>query len=491
MKKLLLINPANQKRKGFIEDASTRFTPLGLGIVAALTPPDWEIEFIDESFELFTYRDADLVGFTGFTSNAPRAYDIAAIYRAKGIHTVMGGIHATMCTAEVAKYMDTVVCNDAEGIWPQVVADFEKGEIKSIYQGGYVDPKLIKQPRREIYKKYPYAYDLVQTSRGCPIGCDFCSVTQMCGQTYRERDVEDVLNELEKTSCKLLIFADDNLVNNSKRAQERAIRLFKGMVDRGIKKHWLSQAALNFADNEQVLYWARKAGCMMILIGIEAESADALKDIRKNLNLKRGVASYHDTFKKIHKHGIAILATMIFGMESDKKEDLYARRNFIEASSIDAYQCTVLTPLPGTVLFDRLKQKDYILSTNYPHDWQDYHCMKALVNTSNMDQSEIQKSMNEIWLSLYNKQAIRLKMFRTFWNTKSFKTAYWAYSSNHNYGRISLEELIHTDPNGVNKQFEWKNKKRSVFLKLSDKVLWLFYQLKWQRLVKSYYKGIN
>ena len=353
IKKLLLINPANRARKGFLYGAGTRFMPLGLGIVAALTPAHWEVELLDESFEEFSFKTADLVAFTSFTSNAPRAYEIAAIYRAAGIHTVMGGVHVSMCTEEALRYIDTVVTGEAEGVWPLLIADFETGKIKSLYEGGITDIKKIPHVRREIYK-YPYVYDLVQTSRGCPMGCDFCSVTHFCGKSYREREVEEILDELEKTTRPLLFFVDDNLVNLKKGAEERAIRLFKGMVDRGIKKLWFSQAALNFADNEEVLYWARKSGCRMILIGVEAETAQALKGARKNLNLKRGVDSYHKTFKKLHKYGIGILASMIFGMEGDKKEDLYIRRDFIRNSSIDSYQCAILTPLPGTALYDRM-----------------------------------------------------------------------------------------------------------------------------------------
>lgn len=487
-KKLLLINPANKARKGFINDVSTRFMPIGLGIVAQLTPANWDVELIDESFEEFTYQEADLVGLTAFTANAFRAYEIAAVYREKGIPTVMGGIHASMNTTEAMEYFDAVLTRDAEGAWPQLLHDFEAGILKKYYDGGYVKIDDISKVRRDIYNKYPYTYDLVQTSRGCPMGCEFCSVTHMCGQVYRERNIEDVLNELEETSRKLLFFVDDNLVNNKKGAAERAIKLFKGMVDRGIKKHWLSQVAVNFADNEEVLYWAHKAGCKIVLMGIEAEKTAALKDIRKNLNLKRGPDNYEQVFKRIHKYKIGILGTMIFGMDSDTKDDLFARRDFIVNSSIDCCQCTILTPLPGTILFDKLKQNDVILATNYPHDWQHYHCMKAVINTPQMKREELESTMRDIWLSIYNKEAIRRKLFRTIRETRSFETAYWTYASNFNYGRMTLEEIIEKDPDGVDNKMEWKTRKRSLYLKITDKILMLIYILKWGRLTTKYDK---
>lgn len=481
--KLLLINPANKIRKGFTNDDSTRFMPVGLGIVAALTPPGWEIELLDESFEEFTFRPARLVALTGFTANAPRAYEIAAIYRKAGIHTVMGGIHASLYTDEVSKYVDTVFTGEAEGAWPALISDFEAGKIKNRYDGGIVDIDKIPHVRREIYK-YPYVYDLISTTRGCPIGCEFCSVTQFSGKTYRERDVEDILDELESTTRPLIFFVDDNFIQNTKKSHDRSIRLFKGMVERKLNKYWVCQATVNFADNDEVLYWARKSGCTLVFVGIEAENINALKDVRKNLNLSRGIRSYADTFRKAHKHGIGILAFMIFGMESDRVTDLFARRDYILSSSIDAYQCAVMTPLPGTVLFDRLKAQNRIVLTDYPSDWQEYDCHIATIDTPCLPHDETDRAMYEIWLSLYNKKTIRKKMFRTLRNTRSFRTAYWAYAANHNYGRMFLERFIHTDPVGVNLKLEWKGKKRSFYLRLTDITLWLIYLIYWNKILK-------
>jgi len=482
-RKLLLVNPVNKARRGFMNNEGTHAMPLGLGIVAALTPGAWDIELIDEYFGDFTVKPADLVALTGFTACAPRAYEIAALCKEAGIHTVMGGIHASMFTEEVARYVDTVFTGEAEGAWQKLINDFDAGNIKSHYDGGIVDVNSISEVRRDIYDHYPYVYDLVQTSRGCPLGCEFCSVTQMCGKTYRERDVEAVLDELEKTKRPLLFFVDDNLVNNKKGSEERAIKLFRGMIERGINKTWYSQAAVNFGDNDEVLRWARKSGCYMVLMGIEAEKDEALKDVRKNLNLKRGVHSYNKVFKKLHSHGIGVLAAMIFGMESDTREDLYARRDFILNSSIDTYQCTILTPLPGTVLFDRMKEKNRIVLNNYPGDWQQYDGMMATVNMPELNMEEMDSVMREIWMKLYHKESLRRKMFRTLWNTKSFGTAYYTYATGHNYGRMFLERFIYNDDE-VNEKLEWRHRKRSLYLRFTDKIIWLIYQLVWHRMVK-------
>lgn len=478
-RKLLLINPSYKARKGFLNDNLMRFMPIALGVVAALTPDTWDVEFLDENYEDFHYIEADLVGFTAFTSSALRAYEIAKIYREKGIKTVMGGIHATMCTEEVMQYVDIVVTHDAESVWSTVLSDFEAGTLKKVYAGGFVDAHQIPKARREIYNKYPYYYELLQTARGCPMSCDFCSVSQMCGTKYRERDVEEVLDELQETKGQFIFFVDDNLIGVNKKSQERAIRLFKGMVERGIKKHWVTQASINVADNDEVLYWAKKSGCKLFLIGIEAETPKALKEMNKSMNLKRGAESYEHAIAKLHKHGIVILATIIFAMESDTIEDMYARRDFILNSSIDCYQTTILTPLPGTVVFDRLK--DRIVKKNFPADWPNYQWSVPLLDMPNMSADQIGIEMRNIWLSIYNKESIRRKMLRTLWNTKSLVAAYYAYSTNHTYGRMMLEMYIKDDPDAVDYNMEWKSKPRSAYLKMTDKLLRIFYLLKWNR----------
>lgn len=477
-RKLLLVNPSRQGLGGLTQDESIRMMPLALGIIAALTPDDWEVELLDENYEAFTYKQADLVGFTSFTANAPRAYEIAAIYRQKGIHTVMGGVHASMCTSEVMRYVDTVVSGEAESAWPNFLSDFNSGNAKNLYIGDLIDVKDVPFVRRDIYNKYPYVYDLVQTSRGCPMGCDFCSVTQLCGNTYRERNIEDVLDELEQTTRSLLFFVDDNLINQKKGAQERAIKLFKGMVERKMNKLWLSQAALNFADSDELLYWARKSGCIMILLGVEAEKDEALKDMNKKLNLKKGVQSYEPIFRKVHKHGIGILASMIFAMESDTLEDLYVRRDFIKNSSVDSYQITILTPIPGTALYNRMEAQNRIVATNYPNDWILYDGTKSVLTMPHLSTEQTATAMKDIWLSLYSKEPVRRRLFQTLWRTKSFKTSYWAYGINHAYSRMCLEGTYNID----NKT----SKKRSLYLRLTDRIVWLLYQVAWKDITRSF-----
>jgi radical SAM superfamily enzyme YgiQ (UPF0313 family) len=431
-KTLLLVNPANQLRPGFHINRVTRNQPLALGIIAALTPSDWKIKLIDENFRSFRYYPADLVGLTSFTSSAPRAYEIAALYREKGIPTVMGGIHASMVPEEAKRYVDSVVVGEAEGIWPTVIRNFEAGHLKDHYFAPL--ERLIRQPkpRRDLF--HPgYICASIQTTRGCPMNCTFCSVSAFNGRHYRFRPISEVLDELEEIPQKFVFFIDDNIIGHSQETKERAKELFEGILRRGIKKYWLSQSSINFADDRELIRLAARAGCRMIFLGIEAEQEAQLEEANKKLNLKKGAKSYETVFREIQRQGIGVIAGLIFGWDTDTPESIQARVRFAIRCGADSFQTSVLTPLPGTELFDKMKATDRLLYTQFPTDWQRYDYFEPTIRHPVLPTDVLDKEAMKAKRKIYSWPNIIWRSFRTLFRTRNYMATlmltlnYWHY----------------------------------------------------------------
>jgi radical SAM superfamily enzyme YgiQ (UPF0313 family) len=449
-KTLILINPANKHRKGFLLRNESRQVPLALGILAALTPSEWKVIILDENFKSFRYRDADLVGITSFTSTVSRAYEIAALYREKGIPVVLGGIHVSALPDEALHYADAVVIGEAEESWPKLLEDFENSALKKKYESGFVDLDSIPVPRHDLF--HPgYFFASIQTSRGCPHQCDFCSVPSFNGHKYRMRKIGKVLEEIRQVKNKLLYFVDDNIIGYGSQAEAHAVELFEGMIQMNLKTEWFAQASLDIAQKPHLLKLAAKAGCRMLLIGIEAESEAALTDSNKKLNLKIGTSQYAKAFREIHKHGIAVLGAFIYGMDSDTPEALRARTKYILNSSVDVVQASVMTPLPGTRLFNRLKEEDRLLATNTPQAWEYFHFSDVVFKPLHMNPGELAGEMDWAYSKLLNKNTLRKKFLRTLWNTRSIRTALWVWNSNLNYRSVAFEKATtfqYTDRHG-------------------------------------------
>jgi len=354
--KLLLINPVNSRREGLKLDQGSIYPPMALAIIAALTPEYWEVEILDENFESFEYKDADLVGFTSLTATINRCYEIATEYRKNKIPTVIGGIHASMLPEEALKYVDSVVVGEAENIWQKVIEDFENHRLEKIYKA--VLPSLVNSPMPRIDLYHPeYLFGSVQTTRGCPMACEFCSVHTFNGSKYRLRPVKNAVADFIASDKERIYLVDDNFVGYSKKARQHAIDFFKGVVETGVQKDWAGSASMNIADDEEVLEWAAKSGCKLVFLGIESERIDQLKKANKQVNLSIGIDRFQQVYDAIHKHGISVMGAFIFGLDNDTPKTLHDRTEYILNADIDIVQSSVLTPLPGTALFSPFKNE--------------------------------------------------------------------------------------------------------------------------------------
>jgi radical SAM superfamily enzyme YgiQ (UPF0313 family) len=263
-------------------------------------------------------------------------------------------------------------------------------------------------------------------------------VTAFNGHRYRQRPVEDVLDELEALPQKAIFFVDDNIYGYGPHAAERAGTLFQGMLDRGIKKDWLCLASLNFADDEEVLELAGKSGCRVAFVGLEAENSAALDEVNKQLNLHRGVASYEETFRRFHRHGIAVLGGFIYGLDSDSPADLRRRTEYIVSTGVDAFQLTMLTPLPGTRLFHTLRDQGRLLYTNFPADWDHYDMLEVTHKPASMPPEQLAVVGRHCGRQVYGRRSIWGKFAKTWWATRSLTTALWAYHTNMVYRAVLL-----------------------------------------------------
>ena len=436
MKRLVLIKPVNPWHAWRARRSNGRVPPVALGILAALTPQDWQVKIIDENFTPFQYADADLVGLTALTSTAPRAYEIAARYRESGVPTVMGGVHATMLPEEAGQYVDSVVIGEAEGVWPRVIGDFESGKLGRTYRGGFPDLKDMPIPRYDLFPRR--CLGAIQTSRGCPMNCEFCAVTTFNGNRYRHRPVEEVLHELEKMPQKVVFFLDDNIVGHGKENEERAIALFEGMIKRGLNKFWFGQASMNFAGNQTVLEYAARSGCLLVMIGVEAEQPEALREIKKTANLRALKQSYQEAFRRIHQHGIAIHGFFMYGMDADTPDSLRRRAEFIRTCGVDSARISIICPFPGTRLYERMRQEGRLRYTEFPQDWVHYHFAGVAQQPKLMTPHVLEDLVSEGHRQIHGVGAVWSRFFRTLRTTRRVPTAVCALLTSLRFRRAEL-----------------------------------------------------
>ena len=429
MKKLLLINPVGRS-SGYLLSKFSTFSPLGLAYVGAVTPSNWEVKIIDENFEKFEFEEADLIGITAFTSNINRAYEIAHIYQKQKIKVIMGGIHVSMLPDEAMQYADTVVIGEVEGVWKQVINDFENNCLSPKYIGPRLDlNRFTVKPRRNLLHPN-YLWHSVQTSRGCPFNCYFCSVSRYLGKEYRQRRAEDVLDELKELKGKYIAFVDDNLIGYSSESKSRAMELFKGMIQQGLSKKWWMQASINVADDEQVVSLAAQAGCMFVFIGFETINSRSLKEMKKGVNLKIGVENYNKVVDTFHKYGIGVFGAFIIGNDYESPKCYRELAEYLVRSNIDIIQISILTPLPGTILMEQLQKEDRLVYQDFPQDWDKYR-LSYMVHQPQVCKAEtIYTGDNYIKNRIYSFPVYQYRILKSLYNLKNLNNFYASYKFN-------------------------------------------------------------
>ncbi len=408
--KILLVLPAAESYRVTRERpkpprrAALRFSVLPLTAVAAATPPGHDISICDENVEpLDLAADADLVGITFMTALAPRAYAIAAAFRARGKIVVAGGYHATLRTEEALAHFDAVVVGDAEDTWPAVVDDAEARRLRRVYRSDPCRPLAgLPPPRRDLLARTARHYittGAVQVGRGCAHACRYCSITAFHRRTYRARPLEEALAELRGMG-RDLIFVDDNLIADPGYAR----RLFEAMAPLG--KRWVGQCSIRIADDPDLLALARRAGCRGLFIGVETLSARNLAAVDKGFN---DAESYRERIGCIRRAGIGVIAGIIVGLDHDDPPVFERTLRFLQEARVDAVQVNILTPLPGTPLFAQLDAEGRVLD----RDWSRYDFRHVVIQPARMTREQLQAGADWLYAQYYRLDRVLVRALRS------------------------------------------------------------------------------
>ena len=379
---------------------STYLPRMGLGILAALAEPTDEVTYSDDLVRPFDIqkdlKTVDLVGISVDSKTARRSYEIATAYRRGGVSVVLGGIHPTALPEEAALFADAVVVGEAEEVWPHLLSDFKAGKLKPRYGGAW--PVLGGRPyaRRDLFKSKKYIpFQVVQTMRGCPYPCEFCSVSTANGVTMRFRPVDDVLGELKLLGPRIL-FADDNVMIHRKHSAE----LFTRMID--LDKTWVGQCSLAAVRRLENVELMAKSGCKALFIGFESVDDATLKQMGKRQNHS---SEYREVVQMLHDHGIATWGSFVFGFDSDNSEVFERTAQFAIDAQLTMASFAILTPYPGTKLYKRLQAEGRLLDSRW---WLRKHhdADSPYFIPKQMTREQLHEGWQRAWKMLYSPSSI-------------------------------------------------------------------------------------
>jgi len=391
---------------------------LAIPTLTALTPPEYEVRVFDENIEDIDYDwSPDLAGITVRTMFAGRAYSISESFRKRGVKTVLGGIHPSMCTEEALQYCDSVVIGEAEKIWPKLLADARDGKLNRTYAAeGKVDLTSFPVPDRRSLSGSRYLSDVLQTTKGCPYHCEFCSVHAFDGQRIRHKTIEQVIQEIKQMNGtisgykrKAIFFADDNFLANRKFARELLIAI------KPYKIKWSCQASINIAKEDEILALMKESGCGAMLIGLESVSEKNLSRMDKGINRTQ---NYIEAINKIQSYGILVNGSFILGYDFDIQASFNELIDFVEETRLLMPLINILTPYPGTKLFNRLEKEGRIIHK----DWSRYDSKNVVFSPSLMTPEELLEGHRKVIRHIYSFDSIYRKL-KYYWDIDFWKHA--------------------------------------------------------------------
>ena len=427
--KILLISPERERKKE--ETFLFKLGFLNLPYVAAVTPSDVEVKIVDETCQKINFEEkVDLVGITAQTPVAPRAYQIAKEFKKRGVPVVMGGVHASMLPEEALQHVDAIVVGEAEEVWPDLIEDMRRGNLKRIYQGDeFINPSSLPLPRRDLLQeRFYFPLKLLETTRGCPHHCDFCGVSKFFGYRYRNRPISEIEREL-KTLFKKGPVMDPTLKKVlslfSKDLPYFLKRRLLYVIDSNIAGHkrfcfdlvsllkefdllWYGHAPISIAFDQKLLKGFSQSGCIALNIGFESFSPKNLQVMGKGFNHP---GHYGEAVQRIHGQGIGIMGTFIVGLDDDDQGVFQRIIDFCVDHKLDWALAFIMAPYPGTDSFLRLDKEGRIFSK----DWEKYDSLNVVYQPLLMSAEDLEKGMRSVWKEVFSLPSIYKRILKRPW----------------------------------------------------------------------------
>ena len=403
---------------GFVERSKTiaSLPSLGLLTLAGMTPPQHDIRYVEvddvESWDPATAAGLDLAAISSYSAQIDEAYELAARCRSVGVPVVMGGPHVTVLPDEALESCDAVVLGEGEACWPDVLADSAAGYLKDRYgarQSGY-DMADAPMPAFELLDISRYNRLTVQTSRGCPHQCEFCASSVILTERYKQKPIARVLAEIDRIleiwKDPFIEFADDNSFVDHAYWKE----LLAGLEGRGLK--WFAETDLSVAGDDELLELMRKTGCAQVLIGLESPVEAGLHDLEMKNNWKLGkLAGYRDAIRNIQSHGVTVNGCFVLGLDGHGPGIFDEVHAFVRSAELYEVQITIMTPFPGTPLYDRLGLEGRLLE---PGNWKKCTLFDINYRPSGMSVDELHAGFRKLTVDLYGEEF-------TNWRRRTFR----------------------------------------------------------------------